>query len=62
MKTKQFLATLEYLAAMHEARGAADNAAALRAFKKAIGPLAVADIKLLVAALTCGQSVDNKAK
>ena len=62
MKTKQLLATLECLAAVHEASGAADKATALRAFNKAVGPLANADVSQLVLALTCEQPVDNKAK
>ena len=62
MKTKELLATLESLAAIHEARGAADQAAALRSFKNAIEPLAAADTSLLVAALSRGRAVDNKTK
>ena len=62
MKTKQLLSTLDCVAKIHEARGDADKAAALRALHCAIRPLGAADISQLVEALTCGRPVDNKAK
>ena len=62
MKTKQLLATLECAAALHEGNGAADKAAALRAFCGAIEPLAATDIDTLIGALTCADAVTTKDK
>jgi hypothetical protein len=62
MKVKQIISTLECVAAIREADGAGDKAAALRSLCNAIAPLAAADISLLVEALTCERPVDTKAK
>ena len=60
MKTKNLLATLECMAAIHESGGASEKAALLRAFNAAVAPLAAADIKRLIEVLTCGRPVDRK--